>query len=80
MIFIGAKLDHKVGNEKSNFVFIMKEDGSKELGFLDEGSAKIYAEGLGLIIDNIIMFLWDDEKGEVMELEEQEEAEVKEGN
>lgn len=58
----------------------MKEDGSKELGFLDEGSAKIYAEGLGLIIDNIIMFLWDDEKGEVMELEEQEEAEVKEGN
>lgn len=47
-------------------MFIMKEDGTKEMGFLEEGSAKAYAESIGLLIDNEVLFLYNEKTNKVI--------------
>ena len=50
-------------------MFIMGEDGSKELGFLEAGSARLFAESIGLFIDNEVLYLYDEKEGKVLEKE-----------
>ena len=50
-------------------MFIMGEDGSKELGFLEAGSARLFAESIGLVGDNEGIFLYDERKAKVIEQE-----------
>ena len=40
------------------FDFYMKEDGSEPLNFLDEHSAQMYADSIGLVIDNMQTFIY----------------------
>lgn len=69
MIFIGTRITESLPLMRDNFMFIMKDDGSKELGFLEEGSARLYAESIGLEVDNEAIFLYDERKGKVIEKE-----------
>ena len=48
-------------------MFIMKEDGSGELGFLEEGSAILFAESIGLEVDNEVLFLYNEKEDKVLE-------------
>ena len=48
-------------------MFIMKDDGSKELGFLEEGSARLYAESIGIEVDNQTIFLYNEKEDKVLE-------------
>ena len=52
-------------------MFIMWEAGKKELGFLEAGSARLFAESIGLFIDNEVLYLYDEKEEKVMELEEE---------
>ena len=45
----------------------MKDDGTKEMGFLEEGSAQAYAESIGLTIDNEVLFLYNEKTNKVIE-------------
>ena len=42
----------------ASFQFIMKDDGSEPMNFLDEFTAKVYADSIGLPIDNIETFIY----------------------
>ena len=70
MIFIGTRINSLLPLTRDNLMFIMREDGKKELGFLEEGSARLFAESIGLFIDNEVLYLYDEKEGKVMELEE----------
>ena len=69
MIFIGTRINSLLPLTRENFMFIMKDDGSKELGFLEAGSARLYAESIGLEVDNEAIFLYDERKAKVIEQE-----------
>lgn len=70
MIFIGTRITNALPLDRDNFMFIMKEDGRGELGFLEEGSAILFAESIGLEVDNEVLFLYNEKEGRVVELEE----------
>lgn len=70
MIFIGTRITNALPLDRDNFMFIMKEDGRGELGFLEEGSAVLFAESIGLEVDNEVLFLYNEKEGRVVELEE----------
>lgn len=70
MIFIGTRITPLLPLTRDNFMFIMKEDGSGELGFLEEGSAVLFAESIGLEVDNEVLFLYNGREERVVELEE----------
>ena len=70
MIFIGTRITNALPLDRDNFMFIMKEDGRGELGFLEEGSAVLFAESIGLEVDNEVLFLYTEKEGRVVELEE----------
>ena len=70
MIFIGTRITNALPLDRDNFMFIMKEDGRAELGFLEEGSAVLFAESIGLEVDNEVLFLYNEKEGRVVELEE----------
>ena len=69
MIFIGTRINSLLPLTRDNFMFIMGEDGSKELGFLEAGSARLFAESIGLFIDNEVLYLYDEKEGKVLEKE-----------
>ena len=71
MIFIGTRINSILPLTRDNLMFIMREDGKKELGFLEEGSARLFAESIGLFIDNEVLYLYDEKEEKVMELEEE---------
>ena len=70
MIFIGTRITNALPLDRDNFMFIMKEDGRGELGFLEEGSAILFAESIGLEVDNEVLFLYNEKEERVVELEE----------
>ena len=70
MIFIGTRINSLLPLTRDNLMFIMREDGKKELGFLEEGSARLFAESIGLFIDNEVLYLYDEKEEKIMELEE----------
>ena len=70
MIFIGTRITNALPLDRDNFMFIMKEDGRGELGFLEEGSAVLFAESIGLEVDNEVLFLYNEKEERVVELEE----------
>ncbi len=70
MIFIGTRINSLLPLTRDNLMFIMREDGKKELGFLEEGSARLFAESIGLFIDNEVLYLYDEKEEKIVELEE----------
>tara|TARA_R110002020_G_scaffold206273_5_gene411472 strand:- start:5521 stop:5751 length:231 start_codon:yes stop_codon:yes gene_type:complete len=70
VIFIGTRITNALPLDRDNFMFIMKEDGRGELGFLEEGSAILFAESIGLEVDNEVLFLYNEKEERVVELEE----------
>ena len=70
MIFIGTRITNSLPLDRDNFMFIMKEDGSGELGFLEEGSDILFADAIGWEVDNEVLFLYNEKEGRVVELEE----------
>ena len=70
MIFIGTRINSILPLTRDNLMFIMREDGKKELGFLEEGSARLFAESIGLFIDNEVLYLYDEKEEKIVELEE----------
>ena len=71
MIFIGTRINSILPLTRDNLMFIMREDGKRELGFLEAGSARLFAESIGLFIDNEVLYLYDEKEEKVMELEEE---------
>ena len=70
MIFIGTAKPESKGKyrlTRKDMIFIMKDDGSKELNFLDEGSALLYAESIGLPVDNHNIFLYNIKEDKIVE-------------
>jgi len=70
VIFIGTRINSLLPLTRDNLMFIMREDGKKELGFLEEGSARLFAESIGLFIDNEVLYLYDEKEEKIVELEE----------
>ena len=59
MQWVITKLKHPMMSPSIGaFTFFMKDDGSAPLNFLDEFTAKAYADSIGLPIDNIETFIY----------------------